>query len=95
MQINHIAQIFTSALHNSIISKLEQEKISILGSFFSHSNPLIVIYFNESISAQIHNNSNIEFIKKQSGVFYTIKINPTEVVDDFSNCFISMAKMFI
>ncbi len=95
MQVKYIGWLFNSSLHDSIIATLEQQKISIRDSFFSTSNPLIIIYFNDSISAQIKQRSHIEFIKKESGVFHTFNIDYNDDVEDFSNCFVSIAKMFI
>lgn len=84
-----------STLLKSLIANLEQEEIENEGTFCSDNNNLIIIYFQEGISAQIQNNSHIQFIKKQSGVIYSITINPDQDIESFSNCFVSIAQMFV
>ncbi len=85
----------SSTLLKSIISNLEQESIENEGTFCSDTNNLIIIYFTNDISAQIQNNSHIQFIKKQSGVIYSITINTEQDVESFSHCFVSISQMFV
>lgn len=84
-----------STLLNSLIANLEQEAIDIDGSFCSDYNDLIIIHFPEGISAQIKDNSHIQFVKKQSGVIYSITLNPDQDIEKFSACFVSITQMFV